>query len=73
MQAALALALHSVFSEHSLFALLVDFVLPVLPDFVAAFTPPANATGTDARQAKVKQTISFFIMVSWFVSNSTFY
>jgi hypothetical protein len=72
-QAVLALALHSVFSEQSLFALLVAFVLPVLPDFAEAFTSPANATGSEAKQANVKQTMSFFIMVSWFVPISTFY
>jgi hypothetical protein len=54
------------FSEQPILALLVTFVLAALAALVAAegLPSPACAAESEARPASVKQTMSFFIMVS---------
>ena len=61
-----ALAPHPALSEQLILALLVTFALsaPAALFFAVDLPSPACASGSDARQANVKQTMKFFITVS---------
>jgi len=66
VQAVLALLLtsiplHAAFSEQVFLALLVTFALSAPEALFVDFPSPARATGSEAKQANVKQTTSFFI------------
>jgi len=65
-QAVWALVPHPAFSEQVILGLLVTFALSALAALLVAedLRSPARATGSEARQANVKQTINFFITVS---------
>ena len=66
VQAVLALLLtsfplHPAFSEQVVLALLVTLALSAPAALFVDFPSPARATGSEAKQANVKQTMSFFI------------
>ena len=66
MQAVLALLLtsiplHPAFSEQVVLALLETFALSALAALFVDFPSPARTAGSEAKQANVKQTMSFFI------------
>jgi len=59
-----SIPLHPVFSEQVVLALLETFALSALAALFVDLPSPARATGSEARQANVKQTMNFFITVS---------
>ena len=56
-----SIPLHPAFSEQVVLALLVTFALSALAALFVDFPSPARATGSEAKQANVKQTMSVFI------------